>query len=100
MNSAYTYILECANGQYYVGSTKDLERRLQEHQAGIGGKFTKAHLPVKLVYTEQFQTLPGRMWFEVFTSADANADILLQSIKDVPQEVLTMEEYRQHTEWQ
>lgn len=54
---AYTYILECANGQYYVGSTKDLERRLQEHQGGIGAKFTKAHLPVKLVYYEEYQSV-------------------------------------------
>ena len=64
MNSAYTYILECANGQYYVGSTNDLERRLQEHQEGLGGKFTKAHLPVKLVYTEQFQTVEQAFYRE------------------------------------
>ena len=54
---AYTYILECANGQYYVGSTNDLERRLQEHQAGLGGQFTRAHLPVKLVYQEEYQSI-------------------------------------------
>lgn len=59
MNSllSYTYILECSNGQYYVGSTKDLERRLQEHQAGMGANFTRKHLPVKLVYYEEFQTV-------------------------------------------
>ncbi len=54
---SYTYILECANGEYYVGSTTDMERRLAEHQAGLGGKFTKSHLPVKLVYTEEYQTI-------------------------------------------
>ena len=59
MNSllAYTYILECANGQYYVGSTRDLARRLQEHQSGQGGQFTRRHLPVKLVYYEAFQSV-------------------------------------------
>ena len=59
MNSilSYTYILECSNGQYYVGSTTDLERRLQEHQAGLGSNFTKKHLPVKLVYYEEYQTV-------------------------------------------
>lgn len=59
MNSlcAYTYILECANGQYYVGSTNDLERRLQEHQAGLGCRFTSKHLPVRLVYYEEFQSV-------------------------------------------
>lgn len=64
MNSAYTYILECANGQYYVGSTNDLDRRLQEHQKGLGGRFTKAHLPVKLVYTEQYQTVEQAFYRE------------------------------------
>ena len=59
MNSilSYTYILECSNGQYYVGSTTDLERRLQEHQAGLGSNFTKKHLPVKLVYYEEYQSV-------------------------------------------
>ena len=54
---SYTYILECANGKYYVGSTTDLERRLQEHQAGVGANYTKKHLPVKLVYYEEYQTV-------------------------------------------
>ena len=54
---AYTYILECSNGAYYVGSTNDMERRLKEHQAGEGGRYTSAHLPVKLVYYEEYQTI-------------------------------------------
>ena len=54
---AYTYILECANGAYYVGSTHDMERRLAEHQAGLGGRFTSTHLPVQLVYFEEYQTI-------------------------------------------
>lgn len=50
----YTYILKVSNGQYYVGSTTNLERRLAEHQRGEGAKFTKAYLPVELVYCEEF----------------------------------------------
>lgn len=50
----YMYILECANGQYYTGSTVNLERRFLEHQAGKGANFTKKHLPVTLVYYEEF----------------------------------------------
>ena len=49
----YMYILKCANGQYYTGSTKNLERRLAQHQAGEGANFTRKHLPVKLVYFEE-----------------------------------------------
>jgi putative endonuclease len=51
---AYMYILECANGYYYTGSTVDLIKRIQEHQNGEGANFTKDALPVKLVYYEQF----------------------------------------------
>jgi putative endonuclease len=46
------YILECADGSYYVGSTTDLERRLWEHQNGIGAIHTGKRLPVTLVYCE------------------------------------------------
>ena len=53
----YMYILECSNGQYYVGSTQDLDLRLKQHRAGEGSVFTKKHLPVKLVYYEEFQQI-------------------------------------------
>lgn len=54
------YILQCANGQYYVGSTNNLSDRLKEHQGDAsalfrGARFTKAHLPVKLVFTEEYE---------------------------------------------
>ena len=51
------YILRCSNGQYYVGSTHDLDKRLAEHQNGEGALFTKKHLPVELVYYEEFQQI-------------------------------------------
>lgn len=53
----YTYILKVNNGQYYVGSTDNLELRLSQHQQGIGAKFTKAHLPVELVYVEEHERI-------------------------------------------
>ncbi|MCG2787552.1 MAG: GIY-YIG nuclease family protein [Anaerolineae bacterium] len=52
---AWMYILECADGSYYVGSTKDIERRLWEHQSGLGAKYTSYRLPVKLVYSEEYE---------------------------------------------
>ena len=51
----YVYILECANGMYYVGSTTDLKLRIREHQDGLGANFTHKHMPVKLVYFESFE---------------------------------------------
>lgn len=50
----YMYILECVDGSYYVGSTWDLERRLWQHQNGMGANHTKKRLPVKLVYCEPY----------------------------------------------
>ncbi|MFH0919774.1 MAG: GIY-YIG nuclease family protein [Fibrobacterota bacterium] len=50
----HMYILECADQSYYTGSTWDLERRFEEHQAGLGARHTSKRLPVKLVYFEEF----------------------------------------------
>ncbi len=52
----YTYILSCADGTLYTGWTNDLDRRLAAHNAGKGGKYTRARLPVTLVYSEEFAT--------------------------------------------
>ncbi|MFY8097914.1 MAG: GIY-YIG nuclease family protein [Flavobacterium sp.] len=53
----YMYILLCANGSYYTGSTIDLERRLEQHQAGEGANHTKKHLPIELVYYEEYDRI-------------------------------------------
>jgi putative endonuclease len=50
----YMYILECADGSYYTGSTRDLGRRFLQHQRGEGAIHTAKRLPVKLVYCEWF----------------------------------------------
>ena len=50
------YILRCVDGTLYTGWTNDLEKRLRAHAAGKGAKYTRARLPVTLVYTEVFET--------------------------------------------
>ena len=64
MIKGYMYILECSDGSYYTGSTKDLEYRLQQHQAGEGANHTKKHLPVKLVYYEEFNRIDEAFYRE------------------------------------
>ncbi len=54
---AWVYILKCCDGSYYTGSTKDLERRLAQHQSGEGAKHTKKRLPVTLVYVEEYHRI-------------------------------------------
>ncbi|HWC21322.1 MAG TPA: GIY-YIG nuclease family protein [Flexivirga sp.] len=46
----WTYILRCGDGTYYVGSTRDLERRMSEHYVGQGSVYTSKRLPVELVW--------------------------------------------------
>ena len=50
--TCYCYILECADGTFYTGWTTDPERRVTQHNKGIGAKYTSTRRPVKLVYVE------------------------------------------------
>ena len=52
--AAWLYILECADGSYYTGSTSNLSLRLAQHQAGEGCVYTRSRLPVELVYLQEF----------------------------------------------
>ena len=51
----YVYILRCNDDSLYTGWTNNLEKRLKTHLAGKGAKYTKARLPVELVYYEEFE---------------------------------------------
>jgi len=60
----YVYILECADGSYYVGSTTNVELRIDQHNSGIGAEYTRRRLPVKLVYQTPFETIDEAFAFE------------------------------------
>ncbi|MCI5125972.1 MAG: GIY-YIG nuclease family protein [Candidatus Electrothrix sp. AR5] len=64
MANGYMYILECVDGSYYTGSTKNLERRLAQHQAGEGARHTARRLPVKLLYYEEFSRIDEAFYRE------------------------------------
>ena len=49
------YILRCSDGSLYTGWTNNLEKRLKSHQEGRGAKYTRARLPVELVYFESYE---------------------------------------------
>lgn len=51
-----TYILRCSDGTLYTGWTNNMEKRLQAHNAGKGGKYTRTRTPVELVYLEKHET--------------------------------------------
>jgi len=62
----WTYILECADGSFYVGSTTDLDRRVGEHNDGLGAAYTRrpGRRPVKLVWAADFYRKDEAFAFE------------------------------------
>jgi putative endonuclease len=54
MASYFVYILECADGTLYAGSTSDIEKRLEAHigRAPGGARYTRGRRPVVLRYSE------------------------------------------------
>ncbi len=76
MSIGFMYILECSDGSFYTGSTKNLERRLKEHQGGHldtttssslddrGANYTKKRRPVKLVYYEEYSRIDEAFYRE------------------------------------
>ncbi len=50
----WMYILLCADGSYYTGSTNNLKLRLIQHQNGEGANHTRKHGPVQLIYFEEY----------------------------------------------
>ena len=54
----YAYILECADGTYYCGSTNDLAKRFHQHNnAKAGAHYTKIRRPVVLKWSQRFRSL-------------------------------------------
>jgi putative endonuclease len=57
-DGAHLYILRCADGKYYVGTTrKSLEERVGEHNAGLLGGYTASRRPVALVFAQHFESI-------------------------------------------
>ena len=74
------YILQCADGTLYTGITNDLERRMAEHEAGQGAKYTKGRGPFQLVYQEicKDRRLASKREIEI-KSLDRKAKLFLVS---------------------
>ena len=53
-HKAFMYVVECRDGSYYTGYTTDIKKRVAVHNSGKGAKYTRARLPVKLIYAQGF----------------------------------------------
>ena len=51
----HVYILECADGSFYIGYTNDLARRVALHNKGGGSKYVRTRLPAKLVFCKPYR---------------------------------------------
>jgi len=52
----YVYVIQCEDGSFYTGCTKDLDSRVRLHMNGKGARYTRMHRPKKLVYVEEFDS--------------------------------------------
>jgi len=59
--SYFVYLLECKDHSFYCGYTKDTKRRFEEHNKGIGSKYTKARRPTTPRYVEEQPTLSAAL---------------------------------------
>ena len=69
----YCYLLECADGSYYCGWAKDLDKRVAMHQKGKGARYTRMKAPVKLVYYEILEDRPTALKRELQIKAMTHA---------------------------
>ena len=61
MADHHVYVIECADGTLYTGYTTDVERRVAEHDAGEGAKYTRGRTPVTLRHVESFDSRSAAM---------------------------------------
>ncbi len=63
---AWTYIIECADGSFYVGSTVDLELRVSQHNLGEGASYTRPRRrrPVRLVWAAELNRVDDAFAYE------------------------------------
>ena len=61
MSDHHVYVLRCADDTLYTGYTTDVQRRVAEHEAGEGAKYTRGRTPVELVHVETFGSRSAAM---------------------------------------
>lgn len=63
----WVYIVECADGTYYTGIARDVQRRLMEHNGanGKGARYTSARRPVRLMYEAAFESRSAALKAEI-----------------------------------
>lgn len=79
----FIYLLRCSDNSLYCGQTKDLQRRVKEHNSiDSKSKFTRTRRPVSLVYFEKYKTVSDALKreFEIKKMTKAKKEILIKKI--------------------
>ena len=80
----YIYILECKGGCLYTGITNSLQKRLAAHKSGKGAKYTKAHPPLRIIYTEELPDKNSALKRELQIKKLKHSEKLKLANKDTP----------------
>jgi len=82
----YVYILRCVDESYYTGYTTDPERRLAEHNAGDGAKYTRGRTPVTCVYLAAFDSKSAAMSreYEIKQLRRSEKEALIEAVDEPP----------------
>jgi putative endonuclease len=66
MQGCWFYILRCADGSYYIGTSRleELETRVSQHNEGLFGGYTAKRRPVTLVYSAHFDRVTDAIAYE------------------------------------
>lgn len=83
MAEYFTYMVLCSDNSLYTGYTDNLKQRMAAHNSGKGAKYTKARLPVELVYWEKHSTKQKAMQREYAIKQFTRA----QKLKLLPEDV-------------
>ncbi len=87
----YFYIVRCSDNSLYSGQTNNLAKRIKEHNLGKtkSAKYTKAHRPVELVYSEKYATLQlaMRREYQIKNWTKAKKEALISGKFDLPKKL-------------
>ena len=79
----YTYVLlSLKNGTLYIGSSENLKKRVEDHNNGLGGEYTKRNIPYKLVFYEAFLSKKDSIKQESFYKSGYGREVLKEKIKE------------------
>ena len=80
----FVYIVRCVDDSLYTGIAKDVDRRLEQHNAGTASRYTRSRLPVSLEYQEQQpnQSMALKRELAIKALSRKAKETLIQIVKD------------------